>query len=119
MTKTRLILLSSLLGSMALVTGCRTLAGNSCLKPPNAKDSQDNPPLRIPVGLDAPDTRAALKIPALDEPAAPPVASRCLEDPPLIAPLADPAADKGSKAAEKPKRSAKRRPPGPPGKSAP
>jgi uncharacterized lipoprotein len=41
-------------------------------------------PLRIPTGLDAPDTTNALKIPALNEPAPPPRTGRqpCLDEPP-------------------------------------
>jgi uncharacterized lipoprotein len=42
------------------------------------------PPLKIPAGLDAPDTTNALKLPALNEPAPPPRRSKdpCLDEPP-------------------------------------
>ena len=41
-------------------------------------------PLRIPAGLDAPDTTNALKLPALNEPAPPPRRGKdpCLDEPP-------------------------------------
>ncbi len=42
------------------------------------------PPLKIPPGLDAPDTTSALRLPALNEPP-PPARGRkdpCLDDPP-------------------------------------
>jgi hypothetical protein len=107
MTKFRCLMLTSLLGSVALIGGCSALAGTSCLKPPGAADVQDRPPLRVPVGLDGPDTREALAIPALDVSAVPPVATRCLEDPPLLTPLAAPEADKEDEAVRKDK--AKRR----------
>jgi uncharacterized lipoprotein len=107
MTNFRCLMLTSLLGSVALVGGCSALAGTGCLKPPRAAETQDNPPLRVPVGLDGPDTREALAIPALDVSAVPPFATRCMEDPPQLAPLAAPVADKEDEAIKKDK--AKRR----------
>ncbi|MEO6078814.1 MAG: hypothetical protein ABIQ86_03435 [Steroidobacteraceae bacterium] len=98
MTKTRFMMVLSLLGGLALVTGCRSLGGSGCLAPPVQADTQDRPPLRMPAGLDAPDTREALKIPADMTAAVAPVAGRCLEDPPQIVALSDPtAAQKQSK----------------------
>ncbi len=42
------------------------------------------PPLRVPLGIDPPDTKSALQIPALNEPALPPRGSKdpCLDEPP-------------------------------------
>jgi uncharacterized lipoprotein len=42
------------------------------------------PPLRVPLGIDPPDTKSALQIPALNEPALPPRGPKdpCLDEPP-------------------------------------
>ncbi len=42
------------------------------------------PPLRVPVGIEPPDTKSALQIPALNEPALPPRGPKdpCLDEPP-------------------------------------
>lgn len=89
MSKFRFMLLSSMLGGALLLTGCRTLA-NSCLPPPDAENSVEGTPLRTPVGLDAADTREALKVPPLEDPVVAPSTGRCLEFPPQLAPLPDP-----------------------------
>jgi hypothetical protein len=41
-------------------------------------------PLRVPLGIDAPDSKSGLQIPALNEPAPPPRGPRdpCLDEPP-------------------------------------
>ncbi len=91
MTKTRFMLLTSLLGGVALLGGCKSFGLTACLKPPTAEDTQDHPPLRTPVGLDAPDTRDALVIPP-PVTVVLPVATRCMEDPPKIIELPDPGA---------------------------
>jgi uncharacterized lipoprotein len=41
-------------------------------------------PLRVPLGLDPPDAKSGLQIPALNEPALPPRAAKdpCLDEPP-------------------------------------
>jgi uncharacterized lipoprotein len=41
-------------------------------------------PLRVPLGIDPPDTKSSLQIPALNEPALPPRGSNdpCLDEPP-------------------------------------
>jgi uncharacterized lipoprotein len=107
MIKFRSILLSSLLGGVASLSGCSALAGRSCLKPPTPEEAGDLSPLHVPVGLDAPDTREALKIPPLEQPAVPPDPSHCLEEPPMIVPLVPPS--KAERDAEK-KDSGKRQP---------
>ncbi|HTC50920.1 MAG TPA: hypothetical protein VK700_03205 [Steroidobacteraceae bacterium] len=42
------------------------------------------PPLRVPLGIDPPDTKSSLQIPALNEPPLPPRGPRdpCLDEPP-------------------------------------
>jgi hypothetical protein len=114
MTKARFVLLGSLAGCMVLTAGCKSFAG--CLKPMSDDDVENNAPLRIPVGLDGADTTEALKVPPLDSKAAPPVVTRCLEDPPLLQTLPDPVAEE--KAAKRKETKASRearkaRPPGP------
>ncbi|MGH8219090.1 MAG: hypothetical protein ACREUT_11100 [Steroidobacteraceae bacterium] len=72
-----------------LVAGCHgsILRGNTCNKPQPYASAQSIPPLRVPSGIDAPDTHAALAIPALNEPAPPPRSLRepCLDAPPPFA----------------------------------
>jgi uncharacterized lipoprotein len=67
--------------------GCKTIhhltRGNSCNKPQPYMKATSVAPLRIPGGLDAPDTSHALTVPQLDTPAPPP---RTEKDPCLSAP---------------------------------
>ena len=59
----------------------------TCAKPEDFAGAIDNAPLRVPAGKDMPDTRAALKIPALETPEAPrPADSPCLDSPPKFTP---------------------------------
>ena len=85
--------------------GCKRLAKNDCNKPQGYEQSQSVAPLRTPVGLDALNTRAALKIPDLREPEAPPrkLTDACLDAPPKYsnAPLLPPAKDKKAEKAKK------------------
>jgi uncharacterized lipoprotein len=57
---------------------------NTCNDPQPYANSRSIAPLKTPVGLTAPDTRSALKIPDLNEPAPPPRtrAEPCLDVPP-------------------------------------
>jgi uncharacterized lipoprotein len=81
-----------MLGSLLLLGGCSGFLTRNCNKPEVYATAENLPPLRIPVGLDGPDTRAALKIPALNEPEAPRSAKGdCLESPPPLAAPAQPA----------------------------
>lgn len=74
--------LTALCGGLLLLGGCKGLVGN-CHKPQAYSSAQSLPPLHIPVGLDGPDTRAAVRIPELNEPAAPRGKNDpCLEEPP-------------------------------------
>ena len=69
--------------AIVLVAGCRSLGG-SCHDPQPYEQAQELPPLRIPPGLEAPDTRNALRIPELNEPEPPPrkPGDPCLDEPP-------------------------------------
>jgi uncharacterized lipoprotein len=82
-----------LVSGVALLAGCssRMFTGGNCNKTQAYADAGNLSPLRIPVGLDAPDTRAALRIPELNEPEAPRAAgSPCLEEPPAFVTPAPP-----------------------------
>jgi len=82
----RLALLS--LALLPLV-GCqhfRKLA-NSCNKPQVYTNATSSAPIKVPPGIDRPDTHAALKIPAYNEPVPPPrkPTDPCLDVPPSFA----------------------------------
>jgi len=64
--------------------GCHALRGNSCNAPQVYQQAKSVPPLKIPAGLDAPETTNALRIPALSEPAPRPHTPKdpCLDAPP-------------------------------------
>ncbi|HUA88458.1 MAG TPA: hypothetical protein VL994_03435 [Steroidobacteraceae bacterium] len=70
---------------LALAGGCKTLRGaNACHKPQPYQAATSIPLLKIPQGLDAPDTANALKLPTLNEPPPPPRGPKepCLDQPP-------------------------------------
>jgi uncharacterized lipoprotein len=75
-----------------LVVGCLPLAACKllridCHKPGAYVGAVSVAPLKVPPGLDAPDTRSALKIPDLNEPARPRAQSEpCLDEPPRYSP---------------------------------
>jgi len=84
--KVRLLMVA--LGLM-LLGGCSSwgLFQATCAKPADFAAVVDNPPLKIPAGRDAPDTRAALAIPPLDAPEVPrPADSPCIDTPPKFTP---------------------------------
>jgi len=98
--------------------GCKRLTKNDCNKPQGYEQSQSVAPLRTPVGLDALNTRGALKIPDLREPEAPPrkLTDACLDAPPKYsnAQLLPPARDKkAEKAQQKRDKAQKPEPVGP------
>jgi len=69
-----------------------------CAKPGVYAQAESIPPLRIPPGLQAPDTRGALRVPESEEPAPPlPADAPCLEQPPRYAPNARLTAPEGEK----------------------
>ena len=54
-----------------------------CLEPAVGGEAKNMPPLKVPSGLDAPDTRNAIKVPPLEEPERPRAAGEpCLSMPP-------------------------------------
>jgi hypothetical protein len=79
------------LGLVAL-SGCHLFhrnsgrSNNTCNDPQPYAHAQSIAPLKTPVGLSAPDTRSALRIPDLNEPP-PPARTRaepCLDSPPTF-----------------------------------
>jgi hypothetical protein len=80
----------------ALASGCKVLRP-SCHKPAVYQSAGTGDALKIPPGLEAPDTTQALRIPELKEPAPPPrkEGDPCLDGPPPFAtpkPAPEPAA---------------------------
>lgn len=68
---------------VASVVGCKALRADSCLKPGAYVGAKSDKSLVVPAGMDVPDTRAALKIPQLQQPAKPRAAAAgCLDLPP-------------------------------------
>ncbi|MBV8144407.1 MAG: hypothetical protein JO184_05310 [Gammaproteobacteria bacterium] len=70
-----------------LVSGChvfRNASAKACHGPQPYQKATTVAPLKIPSGLDAPDTTNALRLPALNEPPPPPRKGRdpCLDEPP-------------------------------------
>jgi uncharacterized lipoprotein len=54
-----------------------------CREPAIGAEARNLPPLKMPPGLDAPDTRNAIKVPPLDEPERPRASNEpCLSQPP-------------------------------------
>lgn len=92
MIRTRFLLTVALCAGFAVLPGCKRLFASSCSKPQVYAQAQSLPPLRIPVGLDGPDTRAAMKIPDLNEPEAPRGPNDpCLQEPPAFTTASTPA----------------------------
>jgi uncharacterized lipoprotein len=69
---------------LALAAGCGLLpnASSGCDKPQPYQSARETEPLKVPPGVDAPDTRGALRIPAVPAPKRPPEKGRCLDHPP-------------------------------------
>ena len=86
----RTFALTGVLLALLTLSACHPLRalraiGGTCHDPKKAYMKADSiAPLKIPPGLDNPDTTNALHIPALNEPAPPPrkVTDPCLEEPP-------------------------------------
>ena len=66
------------------LSACHMFHGNSCHGPQAYVGANSVAPLKIPAGLDAPETGNALRIPALNEPAPPARKGKdpCLDEPP-------------------------------------
>jgi len=83
--------LGILVAALALA-GChhglkRAFEAKDCNKPHSYDLARSVAPLRVPLGIDQPDTHASLQIPPLNEPAPPPrkLTDPCLDEPPLYA----------------------------------
>ena len=71
---------------LLVLAGCGRLFKASCGRPGDYAGAVNNEPLKIPPGLDGPDTRSALPIPPLAEPERPRKADDpCLDAPPKYA----------------------------------
>lgn len=81
----RPLILSIAGASLLLMAGCRTVSGGSCHKVQPYESAESLPALRMPAGLDGPDTSGAMEIPQLNEPMAPlDPDGPCLDAPPAI-----------------------------------
>jgi uncharacterized lipoprotein len=84
MSLTRQLFVAAL--TMLALTGCGRIFKATCVQPGDYAGEVDRPRLKVPAGLDAPDTRRALPIPALNEPERPRKADDpCLDAPPRYA----------------------------------
>ena len=82
MTSARRIL--GLAPLLLALSACHLLHGNACHGPQAYMGATSVAPLKIPAGLDAPETNNALRIPALNEPTPPARKGKdpCLDEPP-------------------------------------
>ena len=73
-----------LVALLPALSACHALRVNSCHRPQAYMGARSIAPLKIPAGLDAPETGNALRIPALNEPAPPARKGKepCLDEPP-------------------------------------
>ncbi len=85
-------------GAAVALAGChhaipRAFKSKDCNKPQPYDRAQSIAPLRVPPGIDPPDTHSALHIPDYNEPAPPPrkLTGPCLDEPPLYATPTTPA----------------------------
>lgn len=70
----------------SLLGGCGHLFKATCAKPADFANTVDNPALKVPAGLQGPDTRSALPVPPLNEPERARAAGEpCLDAPPRYA----------------------------------
>jgi uncharacterized lipoprotein len=93
--------LTALVLTMTLVSGCKYipwhpfehLAGNiNCHKAQDYQRAAQVPPIKVPAGLDSPNTQSALVIPTVDATAPPPPGPNepCLDVPPKYKPAPPP-----------------------------
>jgi hypothetical protein len=82
--KSRPLLLSVIAASLLLASGCRTVLG-SCHKQQPYERAGNLPTLKVPAGLDGPDTEGAMQIPEVTEPQLPvDPDGPCIDAPPAI-----------------------------------
>ncbi len=84
----RMVVLVLGAGTLLLAAGCRS--SGTCRNSQAYATAQEVPVLKMPAGLDGPDTREALQVPPLTEPEVPrQEKGPCLEEPtPLVKPAA-------------------------------
>lgn len=97
----KILTVGALALACAALGACRS-GPPKCAKPGVYAEAESIAPLRIPTGLQAPDTRGALRIPELTDttPQPLPAGASCLEQPPRYAPnarLTKPEEDKKSR----------------------
>jgi hypothetical protein len=81
----RPLLLSLACVALALAAGCQSVVGGACHKPQVYAQAGNLPPLKVPAGLDGPDTSEAMQVPELTEPEVQlDPDGPCLEAPPAI-----------------------------------
>ncbi len=81
----RLVATSTVLLTVVTLSSCSWFGrgGSSCREPELPAGVANHPPLRAAPGLDAPDTRNAVRVPELNEPERPRTGSDpCLSRPP-------------------------------------
>lgn len=73
-----------LLPCFVLAGGCNLLpnAYSGCAEPKPYQSAEEAPPLRVPNGAVVPDTRNAMRVPAVTAPQLPREERRCLDHPP-------------------------------------
>jgi uncharacterized lipoprotein len=72
---------------LPVMSGCHVFSHateKACHGPQQYQKARSVPPLKVPTGLDAPDTTNALRLPTLHDPAPPPRKGTqpCLDEPP-------------------------------------
>lgn len=83
----KILLVLALTATTLGVVGCKAMRTHACLKPGAYAGAQNGQPLQVPAGMDAPETRGALRIPELSQPARVRAAAEgCLDAPPKFAP---------------------------------
>ncbi len=85
----RLIRLAAFIAAAVLLDGCRLVHGfqADCHKPQEYQRAVQRAPLKVPEGLDSPNTQGALVIPTVDLAAPPPGPhDACLDTPPRYKP---------------------------------
>ena len=86
----------ALVAMAAATSGCNLLpdAYTSCAKPQPYQAAEETAPLKVPSGSDLPDTKNALRIPAVKAPERPREGDACIDHPPSYGsqrPVAKPA----------------------------
>ena len=78
------VLLVALLPLLGACSFFRGATAKACHSPQAYQKAATVPPLKIPPGLDAPDTTNSLRLPTLNDPAPPPRkgGQPCLDEPP-------------------------------------